>query len=200
MNTYVIKKINDDCSFEDVPELKLENRYFDTPKSTEVTAKIAYSDRALYVYLKTVEKAHRAEEKGALGEPYHDSCLEFFFAPSEDRISYFNFEFNSNKCLYLGYRDHPDNGARLLVDVQERFSPKIKFTGEGWEIKYSIPYSFIRIFAPSFDPKPGSRMRANCFKCADRMCPEEYLSWSPVTTEGFTFHKPECFGLMVFGD
>jgi hypothetical protein len=24
------------------------------------------------------------------------------------------------------------------------------------------------------------------------------LSWSPVSTDNFTFHKPECFGKMEF--
>ncbi len=200
MNTYLIKKIKDDSELNTVPMLELENRYYDTPKDVRVFAGIGYSDDALHVHLRTVESEHRAEEVGALGEPYHDSCLEFFFSPVPGDPKYFNFEFNSNKCLYVGYGENLQNSARLIVDVEERFSPKVSFNTDGWEIEYHIPFAFIRLFAPNFQATPGVSIRANCYKCADMMQPEQYLSWSLITPEKFTFHRPECFGLMIFGE
>ena len=201
MNTYEIKKVTaGNVDWTTVPEISLDCRYPDTPDDVRVFAKIGYSDEALCVYLRTVERAHRAEEVGPLGEPYHDSCLEFFFRPDPDSLKYFNFEFNSNKCLYLGYGENLKNSARLIVNVEEIFAPVVKFLDDGWEIKYTIPYSFVRLFCPTFSPRPGSAIRANCYKCADMMEPGHFLSWSPVTDEPFTFHKPECFGLMTFGE
>lgn len=201
MNTYVIKRTAAKPDWSTVPEIELGNRYIDTPKDARVFAKIAYSDEALHVYLRSVEPGEiRREESGPLGEPYHDSCLEFFFCPKEDDPRYFNFEFNSNKCLYLGFRNGYKNAARLIVDIDDRFAPEIRFVSDGWEIEYRIPYSFVRIFFPAFDPKPSEAIRANCFKCADMAEPGHFLSWSRVTEESFTFHKPECFGRMVFGE
>ena len=201
MNTYEIKRV--ECGFDwaDVAEIELENRYIDTPKDVRVFAKIAYSADAFHVYLRSVEPNEiRREESGPLGAPYHDSCLEFFFSPVPTSTKYFNFEFNSNKCLYLGYGENLSNSARIVVDIEERFAPEVNFTADGWEIKYRIPFGFIRLFAPDFEAKAGASIRANCFKCADMMEPGHFLSWSFVTPENFTFHKPECFGLMTFGE
>ncbi len=199
LNTYVIKRVKEPVDFNTVSGIRLENRYLATPADTEVFAKVAYSESAIHVWLRTVESSHRCEEHGPLGEPYHDSCLEFFFAPDANRPErYFNFEFNSNKCLYLGIRTSKENTARLLIDPDESLSPKVQFNSDGWEISFSIPYDFIRIFSPDFSPKRGDKLPANCFKCADRQDPAEYLSWCFVPPENLNFHKPECFGTMIF--
>ncbi len=201
MNIYEIKKVGGSFDFESVPEISLENRYFQTPKDVKVFARIAYSDEGFYVFLRTQEPRHRAQEKGPLGYPYHDSCLEFFFAPDyEHPERYLNFEMNSNKCLYLGIRGSGESKARLVIDVDGILKPEVAFNPDGWQLRYFIPFDFIRIFVPDFSPKAGDKIRANCFKCGDMMSPEEYLSWSPVPTEGFTFHRPDCFGTMIFGE
>ena len=44
----------------------------------------------------------------------------------------------------------------------------------------------------------GKKIRSNCFKCSDNSTPPHYLSWNLVEGEPFTFHKPECFGIMTF--
>lgn len=201
MYTFEIKKAQAPVDWSKIPEIELENRYIDTPKEARVFAKIAYSDDAFHIYMRAVDPfGIRREESGPVGEPYHDSCLEFFFCPTAGDSRYFNFEFNSNKCLYVGYGKKQPERARLIVEVDELFTPEVDFTADGWEIKYRIPFSFIRLLCPDFEAKSGTAIRANCYKCADMMEPGHFLSWSPVTDEPFTFHKPECFGTMIFGE
>ena len=63
---------------------------------------------------------------------------------------------------------------------------------------YRVPFAFLRLFFPGFDPKPGDAIRANCFKCGDLTEVEHYFSWNPVDSPTPNFHRPEDFGRMVF--
>ena len=91
---------------------------------------------------------------GVLGAPYEDSCLEFFFAPMDGDIRYFNIEFNSNRCLYLGFGRCMEDHTRFVHDEGvEILSPKASLTETGWEIFYTVPDKFIRRFFPDFEIK-----------------------------------------------
>ncbi len=200
MLSYEIKKINGKPDWNEIPTLEMTSAYLDTPKSTSAFAQLAYDGGAIYVHLRTKEDETRCVETDILGKPYEDSCLEFFFSAEEGDRRYFNIEMNSNKCLFLGFGTGVGNSARLVIDTESTFKPEVSRTEDGWEIFYRIPYSFVRIFYPDFAPRAGKRIRANCYKCAEKMTPGHFLSWSPIVGEPFTFHKPECFGLMIFGE
>ncbi len=199
MNSYDIKKVVGTPEWKNIPVLNIENRYLETPQNITACAQICYNDEALLIHLSTEEREIRAVEKGPLGAPCEDSCLEFFFCPMEGDNRYFNLEFNINGCLFLGFGTDIDNLTRLVHEEPEKiFEPKIQKTEKGWEIFYSIPYSFIRRFFLDFEVKSGKSIRANCFKCADFSNPPHYMSWNLVEGEPFTFHKSHCFGVMNF--
>ena len=198
MKHYTIQKITNTPDWARIEPICLEERYENTPKTAAVTAKIAYSDDAFHVYLHATEREIRREEHGPLGAPCHDSCLEFFFCPIEGDMRYLNIEFNANKCMFLGMGTGMHDLVRLIVDPDEIFAPDIRLTSDGWEIAYTIPFSFVRRFFPTFAPTSGTSIRANCYKCADMMDPPEYLSWSRVDDENFTFHRPTHYGTMTF--
>lgn len=201
MNYYKIKKASHEVDWCSVETLEIGNRYLETPEKIKAYAQICYNDEGIKVHLWSENDDVRAVETELLGAPYEDSCLEFFFAPMEGDIRYFNIEFNSNCCLYLGLGRCMEDHTRLIHDEGvEILSPKASLTETGWEIYYTVPYKLIRRFFPNFEITKGKTIRANCFKCADLTTPANYLSWSPVTTEPFTFHKPECFGTMEFDD
>ncbi len=200
MNYYKIKKVESQIDWRAVDCLEMGCRYLDTPAEIRAFAQICYNEEGIQVHLWSENDDVRAVEKGPLGAPYEDSCLEFFFAPMEGDIRYFNIEFNSNLCLYLGLGRCMEDHTRFIHEAEgvELLSPKASLTETGWEIHYTVPYKFIRRFFPDFEITAGKRIRANCFKCADLTTPANYLSWNPVEPEPFSFHKPECFGLMEF--
>lgn len=199
MNYYKIKKVGQKIDWSAVEPLEIGCRYLETPETIRAFAQIAYNDAGIQVHLWSENDDVRAVEVGPLGAPYEDSCLEFFFAPMEGDTRYFNIEFNSNCCLYLGFGRCMEDHTRFIHDEgAEILSPKASRTDTGWEIFYTVPYKFIRRFFPDFEITKGKKIRANCFKCADLTTPANYLSWNPVTPESFTFHKPECFGMMEF--
>lgn len=199
MKAYQIKRMTDGGDWSDKPIIYIDTRYFDTPETVKAWAQLSYDDEAILVRLWTEEYQHRATETGPVGAPYEDCCLEFFFSPMEGDGRYFNFENNSIGCCFLGIGTGLSDLVRLIPDTEEDiFDRKVtKFEG-GWEITYKFPYEFVRRFFPDFKVYSGKKIRANCYKCADLTEPPHYLSWSAVPTENFTFHRPDCFGEMIF--
>lgn len=199
MNYYKIKKAESNIDWSQIDRLEMTNRYLKTPDKIKAFAQICYNENGINLHLWSENDDVRAVETDILGAPYQDSCLEFFFCPMENDLRYFNIEFNLNCCMYLGIGRNLDDHTRLIhTNGAELFSAKSSLTKSGWELFYTIPYKFIYRFFPDFKIEKGKKIRANCYKCADLTSPANYLSWSPVTTEKFTFHKPECFGIMEF--
>ena len=161
-------------------------------------AQLVWNEDAFLVRLHAEEPFIRSEEKGPLGMPCEDSCLEFFFAPCPPDRRYFNLELNPNACLYLGIGSGIQDLTRLLPDDPENlFQPDVRFTDTGWEIFYRVPFSFVRRFFPDFAPRSGLRLRANFYKCGDLTVRPHFLSWNPITVIPVSFHRPDDFGEIV---
>lgn len=197
MRQYTIKKVCGAPDWAKVPALDIDHRYFETPDSITAQAQICYNDEAICVKLSTLEANVRAVENGPVGMPCEDSCLEFFFCPYENDIRYFNIEFNSVGCVFLGMGPNVDKLIRLIPE-DDTLAPKITVRNDGWEICYTVTYEFIRRIFPEFKAYSGKKMLANCYKCADLSEPPHYMAWSPIVGEPFRFHRPECFGEMIF--
>ena len=197
MKEYTIKKVQGTPDWSSVPTLPIDDRYFDTPDAIEAHAQICYNEEAICVHLSTVEENVRAVERGPVGMPCEDSCLEFFFCPNEGDGRYFNIEFNSVGCMFLGMGPNVEELIRLIPE-EEPFNPEIVKREDGWEIFYTVPYSFIRRLFPDFKVYSGKKIIANCYKCADKSEPPHYMAWSPIVGEPFRFHRTECFGNMTF--
>ena len=201
MKEYTIKRMTAPSCWEQIDTLAIDVPYHNSPDVYASWAQIAYDDEALHVHLFCKEPATRAVENGLLGCPCEDCCLEFFFSPMEGDPRYFNIEFNRNGCLYLGFGSGLSTLIRLLPgEGGNLIEPVLRDRADGWEIFFTVTYEFIRRFFPDFTVYPGKKIRANCFKCADLTEPPHYFSWSPVTQDPFTYHKPECFGTMIFSE
>lgn len=195
---YEIKRVSDDVEWDEIPVLQMGYAYLNTPKDITAFGQICAGDDALFVHLWANQTQIRAEEYGISGLPYKDSCLEFFFRPEEDDHRYFNFEFNFNKCLFLGIGTDLETRQRLLLeDREEIFKPVTRRTEKGWEISYQIPYTFILQYFPEFCITEGKVIWGNCYTCADLAEKPYYRSWNKVEENAFTFHCPEHFGKMV---
>ena len=162
-------------------------------------AQLCRTADALLLHLAAAERNIRAEERPPLGMPCRDSCLEFFFCPEEGDERYFNLEFSPSGCIYVGFGRSRTEHSRLLVNgAEELFAPRIKYTADGWEIFFRVPFAFIRTFCPAFSPLPGKSIRANFYKCGDETPAPHYLAWNRVESETPDFHRPQDFGLLTF--
>lgn len=197
MKRYTIARVSGRPDWDALPALDIDEQLWRPPVDIGARAKIAWDDDQLYVRLEAREAHIRAEHTGNLGMPCEDSCLEFFFSPTPGDPRYFNIEYNPNASLYLGFGDG-ENPNRLLPE-KDWFGAKTCRTQDGWAVEYTVPFAFVRVFVPGFEPATGASMRANCYKCGDLTPAEHYLAWNPCTSEQPNFHRPQDFGLMIFG-
>ena len=197
---YLIKRVDGVPAWDAVPYIEIDNARRENPHGITARAQICYNDEALLVHLSTAEKDIIAQHTGELGSPCNDSCLEFFFCPCENDGRYFNIEFNSNTCLFLGIGSGIHNLVRLAPGEQKErvFAPSVTKDADGWEIFYRVPYEFIRRFFPDFEVFSGKKIFANCYKCADNSKPPHYLAWSWDADAPLSFHNTKCFGVMTF--
>lgn len=192
MKRYEIRPFS---GWENAARLDISENLWLPPTDIAAWGRIARTDDALMVRLTARESAVRAEERGPLGRPCEDSCLEFFFSPMSDDPRYVNIEFNPNACAFIGLGDGSFR-TRLLPE-QDWLKPKTFSTPDGWGVEYVVPFDFIRTLFNGFDPAPGHIIRANCYKCGDKTQQPHYLAWNPVTSETPNFHRPPDFGEMA---
>ena len=197
MREYTIVKTQGQPDWSAVPALDVDCLLWSEPVPIQVSARLCYDEKALYVRMRAVEPHIRAENTQPLQQPCEDSCLEFFFCPDPEDSRYFNIELNPNGLIYLGFGRGTHDLVRLFPGDQP-IVPLPERTEDGWQVTYEIPHEFVRRFFPDFQPVCGGTIRANCFKCGDLTVQPHFLSWNPVCSETPQFHRPQDFGLMRF--
>lgn len=174
------------------------------PYRPEVSLEISYDDALLHLLFSVEEKAVVARCRADRDEVWTDSCVEFFFAPSDDGL-YYNIECNPTGRIYICCG--PDRAHR-------EFLPKSAYDGivrtpslgtepfgilEGagkWSVGLDIPAStFVHHGLKSFESLAA---RGNFYKCGNALGEKHYLSCFPVGTPRPDFHRPEFFGPIVF--
>jgi len=198
MKTAIIPRAAQNPDWSTIPVLPIDYLNWTDPVDISAWAQICCTDDALWIREGARETAIRAEDTDVLGMPCRDSCLEFFFCPIPGDMRYFNFEFNPNRCLYLGVGSGPADLMRLVVNSDELFQPQVERDAEGWTITYRVPFSFVRRLFPEFSAEAGVSIRANFYKCGDFTPVPHYLSWNPMDPVEMQFHKPENFGELTF--
>ena len=200
MKEYTIVPVLGEPDWSKVPTLEIATHNWRPQVDISARAQICYDEKGLHVHLRARETDIRAEVNTYLGSVCDDSCLEFFFRPEETDPRYFNIEINPLGFSFVGLCYDRDQNCRLAPDYeQDIFEKQINRLADGWELFYTIPVSFVRVFFPDFELTPGRELYANCFECGDLTEKEHYLSWNPIACENENFHRICDFGLMVLG-
>jgi hypothetical protein len=200
MRSYTVTPLRTEVpAWEEIPALQVDNVLWLPDSGVRMTQQLCYDAKYLYVRQQAWEQRIRAQRTGYLQQVCEDSCMEFFFAPlGEDR--YFNLEINPNGCIRLGFGPAVGLRTQLVVpDMEQLFSVEARRTEDGWTLTYAIPLTFIQLFYPDFCFCPGTVLRGNCYKCGDLTDHPHYLSWNEVQSDTPSFHRPQDFGLLIFG-
>lgn len=203
MKEAYIPAIRREIDWAHIPIIPITELICTEETSVQAFAQICYNEQAFQIRLTAIEPEIRKEETGPLCMPCLDSCLEFFFCPHEDDRRYFNFEFNPNGCMYLGFGSGTDNLIRLVLSDNQKqvyFSPVVEENDCKWSICFQIPYFFVQQFFPQFQIQNVTSIRGNFYKCGDKLQHPHYLAWNRVS-EGHSdfFHSPGEFGLLHLG-
>ncbi len=177
-----------------------------------VRAKVLYDDRGLDLIFRVEDRYVRSLVTKYQGMVCTDSCVEFFVEPVPSR-GYFNFEVNAGGALHLSFiEDHrPTHGGfarwtpvpRELGEQVEIYHSMPKVVDPEiaqavtWTVQYHVPYAIFEHYLGKVKPKPGTRWRANFYKCADHTSHPHWAMWAPVNGS-FSFHQPEYFGVVEF--
>ncbi len=199
VDEYTITRVNAAPNWAAIPMLNVDHYQWLPALPVTMQAQICYSESGLHVHLQCIEPHIRAEHNTPLAEVCEDSCMEFFFRPMEEDLRYFNIEINPNGCTYVGFGSGMENHVRLIPKDGELTGKRVRYTQDGWEVFYTVPLPFVRIFFPDFELTAGKRIYANCYKCGDKTVQPHYMTWNPIDSADPDFHRPTDFGLMILG-
>ena len=174
------------------------------PYQPSVKFRAAHTGDAILLHYQVTEASVRAVAATDDGRVWEDACVEFFLSP-EGNDFYYNFECNcATKLLLHGGPaggERPTASEEVLKSVKRWASlgtePFEERVGEcTWEVALVIPTS--AIFRHEIDSLSGKTMRANFYKCGDKLQTPHFLSWSPIDLPRPKFHCPEFFGELNF--
>lgn len=170
----------------------------------EVKFNIAYSKNEIYIKYYVTEDYVMAQKSESNQSVCQDSCVEFFVTPVSDG-PYYNFEFNPiGTCLLGKGHDRSDSKVQnpeLIKSIRrlssmgtEPFDEKVG--KQSWTLVVAIPLDIL--FGDPIPELSGRIIRANFYKCGDKLTKSHYLTWNPVGTEKPDYHRPEFFGVLEF--
>jgi hypothetical protein len=165
---------------------------------------IAYSEKEIFLKYYIDEEFVKAEKTEANQMVCEDSCVEFFVSPASDGI-YYNFEFNPiGTCLLASGTCRKDStrGPVSVIDNIRRkgslgLNPFKEKRGDfSWTLTVAIPVE--SFFRHSLRKLKGKTLKANFYKCGDKLTQPHYLTWNPVGTKSPDYHQPDFFGMLKF--
>lgn len=216
---YIVKRTTQDIlpdgnwnksQFAGIEAIELKNFMGDKPEHfPQVEAKLVYDNDFLYVIFKVKDRYIKAVNTEYDSSVFQDSCVEFFFTPSNNiGQGYFNAEINC--CGTILLRHQKVIGIETIV-ISETDAKKFEifstFKGKvepeitkpmEWVVEYKIPYEILEKYATVDKPKPKVIWRANFYKCADRTSRPHWLTWNKIELPTPDFHRPEFFGTLEF--
>lgn len=194
-----------------LPELTLDHAMGEKPAhQPRVAAKLGWDADALYVIFRVEDRYVRAVAREHQQTVCTDSCVEYFFCPGEDVTKgYFNLEVNCGGTMLFNFQEKPRRNpvpvaiADLRQILVNRSMPHIVDPEIAepvtWFVECRVPFSILEHYTAFTLPEPGSRWRANLYKCADSTSHPHWLTWSPIDRPRPDFHVPDQFGTLIFG-
>lgn len=170
----------------------------------DVRFNIAWGEHEIYIKYYVRESNVKAEKSKTNEMVCEDSCVEFFVSPSDDGL-YYNLEFNPIGTALMGSGHGRHDSARAdtgIVDGIRRLTsmgnePFGEKTGDiQWSITLAIPLE--TFFHHKIGSLKGKSLRANFYKCGDKLSNPHFVTWNPVGTEKPDYHRPEHFGILKF--
>lgn len=218
-NVYLIKQVStapgiknkfSNSIFKEAYSLTLKNYMGPQPEHfPQVSVKLVYDIDSIYVQFLLVDRYVISTVNDYQGPVFHDSCVEFFFAPGINcGPSYFNIEMNCGGTMLFHW--HPDREEIVKIPFED--AKKIKIVGSmpkivypeitdsiTWTITYRLPFDIIRKYCHKMaQPSKNTIWKANFYKCADKSSKPHWLTWTKVNHHEPQFHLPEYFGKLIF--
>ncbi|MFN6373704.1 MAG: carbohydrate-binding family 9-like protein [Chitinophagia bacterium] len=175
----------------------------------KVEAKMGYDQSNIYVIFQVKDKFVQSRILEYNGSVSTESCVEFFFAPDENRpLSYFNLEINAGGTPLIFYITKPMSEVQRLkkeeielIEIAHSL-PRVVYPEiqepVTWTIECRIPISLLEKYTPVTRPEKGKQWKANFYKTGSRTSNPNYMTWALVDFPRPNFHLPQYFGTIQF--
>ena len=176
----------------------------DFPYRPGVAVRMGHNGEALMLHYQVEEQTVAAVAESDNGRVWEDSCCEFFSQPANDQY-YYNLECNCAGTVLLAAgkeregRERAPEEVLALIDRwsslgREPFAEKT--APRQWELCLTVPVRCF--FKHGLHSLAGQTIRANFYKCGDRLQQPHFLSLFPISLPKPDFHRPDFFGLLTF--
>lgn len=169
--------------------------------------KMLYSSSGVYVLFEGEDRKLSATIEKDFEDLWNEDAFEFFFWPDEKQTVYFEYEIsplNHELAIlipnfdgrFLGWRPWHYEGERktrketAVTGGQRKSGADIT----GWTAEVFIPYALLEPLG-NVPPRPGTRWRANFYRCDYDDGHGNAWTWMPV---GPSFHEFKKFGVVEF--
>jgi len=205
-----IKGLWDGSVWENVTPIKINNYMGTAPQhKPDTQAKLLYDEDYLYVIFKVQDNYLLATAENFQDSVCQDSCVEFFFTPSQDiTTGYFNIETNCGGTMLFrhqltqGHAENeitPEDFSKIQIyHSEDKIINPQRNIPTTWIVEYKLPFNFLSKYTQMDKPESGVKWRANFYKCADATSKPHWLTWSVVDNPKPQFHLPEFFGTLLF--
>lgn len=174
----------------------------DYPYKPAFSFRMAHTSQSLIIEYHVREASIASVAGRDNGRVWEDSCCEFFSQiPGDD--FYYNMECNCTGRLLIGcgpVREGRHLAPASVLDKVQRWSSLgsddiALVEGDfSWNMVLIIPKeAWFQSNVLSFD---GMKMKANIYKCGDKLSQPHFLSWNKIDIETPDFHRPDFFGEM----
>lgn len=188
-----------------VPFTAIDNANWaeDYPYKPKVDFRIAHTGTQIVLHYRVEEATVRATAADN-GNVWEDSCCEFFVCPEAGGV-YYNIECNCAGQMLIGSGPERNGRTRAtqgVLDTVSRWSSigrepfDEKQAPTVWELALVVPVS--ALYDSKFENLAGKTVRANFYKCGDKLTTPHFLSWNPISVAKPNFHLPEFFGEVEF--
>lgn len=193
----------DDLKVDFIP-IDVLNWANDYPYQPSVQFRMVATEQGFVLNYQVSECSVRAVAPQDCGSVWEDSCVEFFSSPADDGF-YYNIECNCAGTILVAMgKDRHERTfapAHVLEGIKrwsslgrETFDERCEDTT--WQVVLLIPYS--TYFGHKIEDVRGMRIKANFYKCGDKLNTPHFISWNPIGTPTPDFHCPEYFGELEF--
>ncbi len=180
-------------------------RYRRPKGEVSVNFSLGFDGTSLFVLYSIREPELRAMHRSMQDPVFEDSCVELFISNPEN-TRYVNLEFNALGACLGGIGEGRAN-RRLLPDTWmqnlriwssylEGLEFGVGFLG-AWELLARIPLGTCGLIDGLSD-LGGTTLRANLYKCGDKLRFPHYISWTAIDLPNPDFHQSRFFGSLNF--
>ena len=165
--------------------------------------RIAHTGSAFVVNFLCTENSVAATANDMGWNVWEDACMEFFSQPVADDGIYYNVECNCTGTVLLNggkpgtERAHASRETTMSIERWSSLGRKPFAERVGtctWQVVLVIPAECY--FHHQITDLSGMTIRANFYKCGDKLQQPHFLSWNPISTPRPNFHVPQFFGTL----